>query len=478
MKENKHLVAGLIEKHQEELVQSWINCVQKNIPLASDKSKSAIRDHIDHFFKGLINTLRKDETEIHPGLEHGKQRAKFDGYTLKQLITEYHFLRNILFDFIDDNIEIKKTTRNIINTMIDQAITEASVEFDVARNELYDFFMQAPAPLVILTGDEFRFTLANPPYEKLIGRKVQGKTLLEVFSQEEVNDFIPHLQGVVDTGVPYIGSDLPLNIKRDDGSIDKKFIDIGYHPFREENGQIRGIMAVVTDVTEKVINRQSLLEKMDYQKESQIQITAERQKFEAIFMDSPASIALLRGPTFIFEKVNPKYADLFRGREILNKPFTEALPEIIGTELPVVMKEVFESGVPFIGREMLVPLVRVAGGPLVNNYFDFTYSQVVDGHGNPWGTFIHAIDVTDKVLARQQLINSESSLKAAVTSRDEFLSIASHELKTPLTSLKLQIQSASRKIKKDQETKIDLDSLFDRNVTQVNRLMSSSRRHA
>lgn len=471
MKENKLLVAGLIEKNQEELVQSWISCVQKNIPQASDKSKSAIRDHIDHFFKGLIETLRKNETEIDPGFEHGKQRAKFDGYTLKQLITEYHYLRNILFDFIDDNIEIKKTTRNIINTMIDQAVTEASVEFDVARNELYDFFMQAPAPLVILTGDNFRFTLANPPYEKLIGRKVMGKTLLEVFSREEVNDFIPLLQGVVETGVPFIGTDLPLNIKRDNGSLDRMFIDVGYHPFKEENGEIRGIMGVVTDVTEKVINRQTLLEKMDDQKESQIQILAEKQKFEAVFMDSPASIALLRGPTFIYEKINSKYADLFEGREILNKPLIEALPELTETELPAIMKKVFESGEPFIGNEMLVSLVRVAGGPFVDSYFDFTYSRVVDGHGKPWGTFVHAIDVTDKVLARQQLINSESSLKAAITARDEFLIIASHELKTPLTSLKLQIQSASRMIKKEPETKIDLDSLLDRNVTQVNRLI-------
>lgn len=35
-------------------------------------------------------------------------------------------------------------------------------------------------------------------------------------------------------------------------------------------------------------------------------------------------------------------------------------------------------------------------------------------------------------------------LKAAISARDEFLSIASHELKTPLTSLKLQLESMTR----------------------------------
>jgi signal transduction histidine kinase len=35
----------------------------------------------------------------------------------------------------------------------------------------------------------------------------------------------------------------------------------------------------------------------------------------------------------------------------------------------------------------------------------------------------------------------------AISSRDEFLSVASHELKTPLTSLKLQLQMAERRVK-------------------------------
>jgi signal transduction histidine kinase len=41
-------------------------------------------------------------------------------------------------------------------------------------------------------------------------------------------------------------------------------------------------------------------------------------------------------------------------------------------------------------------------------------------------------------------------LESALKSRDEFLSIASHELKTPLTSLKLQLQTLRRKIKPEQ----------------------------
>ena len=57
-------------------------------------------------------------------------------------------------------------------------------------------------------------------------------------------------------------------------------------------------------------------------------------------------------------------------------------------------------------------------------------------------------------LAEQRRLEAEKErlleeLRAAVKMRDEFLSIASHELKTPLTGLKLQVQSLARLVSRD-----------------------------
>lgn len=69
----------------------------------------------------------------------------------------------------------------------------------------------------------------------------------------------------------------------------------------------------------------------------------------------------------------------------------------------------------------------------------------------------------------QELLLSKQELERALGTRDEFISVASHELRTPITSLKLQLQMAKREISRE-----NLPASIDRNVSislsQVERL--------
>ena len=78
-------------------------------------------------------------------------------------------------------------------------------------------------------------------------------------------------------------------------------------------------------------------------------------------------------------------------------------------------------------------------------------------------------------ITEQKLIQSE--LEEAIVMRDEFLSVASHELKTPMTSLKLQTQMLRRKMDKEQnianlkEKIYDVMAVIDKQVNGLNRLV-------
>ncbi|MBX9704303.1 MAG: PAS domain-containing sensor histidine kinase, partial [Silvanigrellaceae bacterium] len=80
--------------------------------------------------------------------------------------------------------------------------------------------------------------------------------------------------------------------------------------------------------------------------------------------------------------------------------------------------------------------------------------------------FITIRDITDQK-------HAEQVLKNAVEARDTFMSVASHELKTPLTSLKLQAQMRNRRLEKQDPSLMNIETfkkMFETDTRQVERL--------
>lgn len=83
---------------------------------------------------------------------------------------------------------------------------------------------------------------------------------------------------------------------------------------------------------------------------------------------------------------------------------------------------------------------------------------------------VRVVGVTLDVSASQK---AKEALEEAVRARDEFLSIASHELKTPLTSMRLQSQSVGRQLKRSGGKPFEacqVKSLIESNERQIHRL--------
>ena len=100
-----------------------------------------------------------------------------------------------------------------------------------------------------------------------------------------------------------------------------------------------------------------------------------------------------------------------------------------------------------------------------------------DKQGRYQGYAGSVFDVHDRKLAELKVEAEMQNLEAAVRARDEFLSIASHELKTPLTSLQLQAQMHRRSIEKKRpevfqpKTMIDYVNLTEHQTLRLTRLV-------
>ena len=164
-------------------------------------------------------------------------------------------------------------------------------------------------------------------------------------------------------------------------------------------------------------------------------IEAERARLRDLFVQAPAAIAVFRGPDHVFEIANAHYLQFIGNRDVIGKPIRQALPELEGQDVFGLLDEVYATGTPFVGTEFRVMLDHLGDGVPRERFFNFVYQPIREADGSVSGTFVHAMDVTDLVHARQEAEVARAAAEDANRAKSEFLAAMSHELRTPLNAI-------------------------------------------
>jgi PAS domain-containing protein len=141
------------------------------------------------------------------------------------------------------------------------------------------------------------------------------------------------------------------------------------------------------------------------------ELSNQQKLLHELFMQAPAVIAVLQGSNHTFKLANPLYKKLIGGREVVGRTVKQALPELAGQGIYELLDKVYKTGKPFIGNEVLVKLDKQSNGVMQDGYYNFVYQPSRDGKNKVTGILIHAIDVTEQVIARQKVQASEEQLR-------------------------------------------------------------------
>ncbi len=183
-----------------------------------------------------------------------------------------------------------------------------------------------------------------------------------------------------------------------------------------EEARIEGLRAGADDYVVKPFSAREFLVRVASRLEIgrlRSQADAERLRWRALLHLAPAAIAVLRGPDHVFEFVNPEYlrATGRHAPDLIGKRIREALPELAGQGLFELLDDVYRTGEVAVGSERLVRL-GLGQDHLEDRYFTFVYQRFHNAAGEVEGIFVHAVDVTEQVRARQRIEENEKRLSA------------------------------------------------------------------
>jgi len=349
----------------------------------------------------------------------------FNGDKLSIFLEKHGNYAEHFFNFIYApvyNCDQKIIGISVVATEVtDQVISERKLKESEYRFE--DLIKKSDYSIAIYRSEDLYVELANELMLKTWGKdaSVIGMKLEDALPELEGQPFIGILKDIFATGRTYTATEDRVDLVVD-GKLRTYYFNFSYKPLKDSNGEVYAIYNMAVDVTDLVMARTEI-----QKREKKFRELADSMPQFVWMSDEEGRIMYMNENWYRYTGFDRKTDPQESLRKIIK-------PDVF-KKVSAIWDESVKTGKPFeVEYEF-----QDSKNPEVYRWFLGRAVPTFDEHENikQWiGTFT---DIDD--------------FKQLQTQKDNFLGIASHELKTPLTSLKLYTQFIEKNLVRQNDFK-------------------------
>jgi two-component system sensor histidine kinase VicK len=289
-----------------------------------------------------------------------------------------------------------------------------------AESRFKSMIAQSPVPMLVTKGDDMIFDEVNPAMLELIGRdeSIKGKTLFDGMPELRGQEAVDHLYQTYHTGKPFNGYEQPVKIYRN-GQLEQGYFNVSYRPLIIDD-KIAGVLQVAHDVTKSVTAYKSV-----QQAKEELELAIEAAELGTWDLNPLTNV-------FIGNSRLKSWFGLPQDEEI---NLENAINAIIEADRQNVIEAIQAAVAKGSDGNYTVVYTIINPQNQVRRTVKASGKAAFDADGNAYRFSGVLEDVTDDYQVQQR--------------KDEFISVASHELKTPMTSLNASMQILERLVKTD-----------------------------
>jgi PAS domain S-box-containing protein len=284
------------------------------------------------------------------------------------------------------------------------------LDFEAVFNSLPAPYLVMNADLEIVAINQAYLDMTKRSRESLIGAPIFTAFPAEGEGLSVLRDSFERVraQGIVDV-VPMVPYSMPV-----EHGFEERQWSCTHVPIRGGDGKVAFVVKNAHDITElkqaqgfaglssgtrSVSARAARAETVQVLNQS---LLATVQHLRALFMQAPNFMCVLRGTDHVFEMANLAFQELAGDRELLGKPLLDCLPEAADQDYLAILKKVYQTGEPYLGRKMSVVLCGRASNQREEHFIDFVCQPIICEDGEVSGVFVEGSNVTDHVRAEQR----------------------------------------------------------------------------